>query len=38
MVDFIPDIHIEDVKGILFRYKDQHAVHFFPYIIALTYA
>jgi len=25
MVDFIPDIHIEDVKGILFRYKDQHA-------------
>jgi len=27
MVDFIPDIHIEDVKGILFRYKDQHAKH-----------
>ncbi|XP_039803144.1 uncharacterized protein YtfP-like isoform X3 [Panicum virgatum] len=25
MVDFIPNIHIEDVKGILFRYKDQHA-------------
>ncbi|RLN00839.1 uncharacterized protein YtfP-like [Panicum miliaceum] len=37
MVDFVPDIHIEDVKGILFRYKDQHAVHFFPYIIAFTY-
>ncbi|KAF8655917.1 hypothetical protein HU200_060871 [Digitaria exilis] len=27
MVDFIPDIHIDDVKHILFRYKDQHAKH-----------
>ncbi|CAN6344110.1 unnamed protein product [Urochloa humidicola] len=27
MVDFLPDIHIEDVKRILFRYKDQHAKH-----------
>ncbi|KQJ85600.1 uncharacterized protein LOC100821356 [Brachypodium distachyon] len=25
MVDFIPDIHIEDVKRILFQHKDQHA-------------
>ncbi|KAL6623685.1 hypothetical protein ACP70R_033564 [Stipagrostis hirtigluma subsp. patula] len=27
MVDFIPDIHIEDVKRILFQHKDQHAKH-----------
>ncbi|XP_062203703.1 uncharacterized protein LOC133905914 [Phragmites australis] len=27
MVDFIPDIHIEDVKHILFQHKDQHAKH-----------
>ncbi|XP_048527435.1 uncharacterized protein YtfP [Triticum urartu] len=25
VVDFIPDIHIEDVKRILFQHKDQHA-------------
>lgn len=25
MVDFIPDIHIEDVKRILFQHKDKHA-------------
>eukprot|EP00267_Zea_mays_P054277 XP_020407501.1 uncharacterized protein LOC100192078 isoform X5 [Zea mays] len=27
MVDFVPDIHIEDVKRVLFHYKDQHAKH-----------
>ncbi|XP_066360387.1 uncharacterized protein [Miscanthus floridulus] len=27
MVDFVPDIHIEDVKRIVFQYKDQHAKH-----------
>lgn len=38
MVDFIPDIHIDDVKHILFRYKDQHAVHLYHCIIAfITY-
>ena len=30
MVDFIPDIHVEDVKRILFKHKDQHAVLIFP--------
>ncbi|XP_072149026.1 uncharacterized protein [Setaria viridis] len=25
MVDFVPDIHIEDMRRILFHYKDQHA-------------
>lgn len=28
MVDFIPDIHLEDVKHILFQHKDQLAVWF----------
>uniref|UniRef100_A0A453JF51 Uncharacterized protein n=1 Tax=Aegilops tauschii subsp. strangulata TaxID=200361 RepID=A0A453JF51_AEGTS len=26
VVDFIPDIHIEDVKRILFQHKDQHSL------------
>lgn len=37
MVDFVPDIHIEDVKRILFHYKDQHAVHFFLCSISFTH-
>ncbi|GJN35637.1 hypothetical protein PR202_gb24431 [Eleusine coracana subsp. coracana] len=28
VVDFIPDINIDDVKSILFQHKDQHAVNF----------
>ncbi|KAK3137138.1 hypothetical protein QOZ80_5BG0448380 [Eleusine coracana subsp. coracana] len=27
VVDFIPDINIDDVKSILFQHKDQHAKH-----------
>ncbi|KAE8786985.1 transmembrane protein 53 [Hordeum vulgare] len=30
MVDFIPDIHTEDVKRILFQHKDKNAVLTFP--------
>lgn len=36
MVDFVPDIQIEDMRRILFHYKDQHAVHFFLCTLELT--